>query len=82
MEFWLYSLGEAERNPVGEAQNEPNKDPFLKAPARKPPPWAVGSRGADWIAKRKALLMAIAIFIFLVPLFVPIILLALQSAVV
>ncbi len=65
VEFWLYTKVEAEKEPVGEERDEPNRNPYLSKPHRNPPPWAIGSRGLDWIQKRKMLAIAI-IIIFIV----------------
>jgi len=75
IEFWLLTAIEADKAPVGEAQSEPNQDPFLPNPHRNPPPWAVGTRGLTWLAKRKALLICICLIVVIVPILVPVIVL-------
>lgn len=74
IEYWAVALDEAVGAPVGEGQNEPNRDPHLPKPSRKPPPWALGSKllnTIDLLAKRKAMLMIICCLLIVVPLFVP-----------
>lgn len=60
IELWLLTKMESEKAPVGEAQEEPNKDPFLTPPKRNPPPWAVGSRALAWLEGRKLLIIIAA----------------------
>lgn len=55
LEMWLYTKSEARKNRVGEAQNEPNENPYLPKPHRNPPPWAVGTRALDFLGKYKML---------------------------
>ena len=43
MELHLLSKARAGEDPVGEAQREPNRNPYLPPPMRNPPPWAIGS---------------------------------------
>jgi len=74
VEFWLLTAIEADKAPVGEAQNEPNQDPFLPNPHRNAPPWAVGSRGLAWLAKRKAILIGLCVLIVAVAIIVPVVL--------
>lgn len=77
VELWALAREQADAAPVGEAQNAPNRDPYLAPPARKPPPWAVGSRllnGLDLFAKRKALLMTVCFLVVVLPLLVPMVL--------
>jgi len=71
IEMWLLSATEADRQPVGEAQEEPNQDPYLPDPKRNPPPWALGTRGLDWLQKRKALMVCVVICLFVLPLVIP-----------
>lgn len=65
VEFYLVSSEEAERRPVGEAQNEPNRDPFLPRPDRNPPPWAIGSKFLNFLEdlSKKKLLIALMILL-------------------
>jgi hypothetical protein len=64
IEFWLLTETEADKAPVGEAQNEPNRDPYLKEPKRKPPPWAIGTKGLAALGRWKTLIMiAIALVV-------------------
>ncbi len=81
LEMWLLTASEADRNPVGEAQAEPNVDPFLPDPARNPPPWAVGTRGLDWLAKRKTLVLCIALCLIILPIVIPVLVVQLKSAI-
>eukprot|EP00469_Lotharella_globosa_P005541 CAMPEP_0167793706 /NCGR_PEP_ID=MMETSP0111_2-20121227/13347_1 /TAXON_ID=91324 /ORGANISM="Lotharella globosa, Strain CCCM811" /LENGTH=1364 /DNA_ID=CAMNT_0007686929 /DNA_START=58 /DNA_END=4149 /DNA_ORIENTATION=+ len=48
LEMAMYTKAAAEERPAGEAQNEPNVDPYLPNPKRNAPPWAVGTRALDW----------------------------------
>jgi hypothetical protein len=63
VEFWLLTETEADKNPVGEAQNEPNREPFLRDPKRNPPPWAYGTKGLNALGKWKKLIMFLLIVI-------------------
>jgi hypothetical protein len=67
LELWLLPKQDAKHAPVGEAQDQPNQDPFLPAPARRPPPWAVGSRAMGWLGRRKMLMLLALIVIVVVP---------------
>jgi hypothetical protein len=79
--FWLYTAEEAEKSPVGEAQNEPNRDPWLADPKRNLPPWAVGSRGLDWLGKRKAMIICLIAIVVVVPILFPLLVTFLKSSV-
>jgi hypothetical protein len=79
LQFWLYTAVEADKAPVGEAQEEPNKDPYLAPPKRNRPPWAVGSRTLDLFARQKMLVIAICIAIVVLPVLVPIFLSSAKS---
>lgn len=60
IELWLVSKIHADKTPVGEGQEEPNREPFLPTPAREAPPWAVASRGLDWLANQRLYMMIAA----------------------
>eukprot|EP00808_Paulinella_micropora_P015579 g21631.t1 len=53
VQFNLKTAADADAVPVGEAQNEPNRDPFLPPPFRNAPPWAFGTRGLQLFERRK-----------------------------
>lgn len=76
VEYWLLTDTEADKAPVGEAQNEPNRDPFLREPKRNLPPWAIGSKGLGWLQARRKLIMMIIICCVVIPAVVPIIIFA------
>eukprot|EP01006_Ploeotia_vitrea_P045078 TRINITY_DN66894_c5_g6_i1.p1 TRINITY_DN66894_c5_g6~~TRINITY_DN66894_c5_g6_i1.p1 ORF type:complete len:1357 (-),score=756.79 TRINITY_DN66894_c5_g6_i1:54-4124(-) len=73
-EFWLLTQTEADQFPVGEAQDEPNRMPYLPDPKRNPPPWAVGTRGMDWLAKRKRLIACLCVIGLVGPILLPLVL--------
>lgn len=79
VEYWLLTDTEADKAPVGEAQNEPNRDPFLRDPKRNLPPWAIGSKGLGWLQRRKGLILCLIICGVLIPLFIPVILVAVKG---
>lgn len=68
IELWLYTLTEAQKRPAGVAQEQPNVDPYLPPPLRNPPPWAIGTRGMAWFARRRLILMIIVSIVILIPL--------------
>ena len=67
---------------VGEAQNEPNRDPYLPDPQRNPPPWAIGSRSLEWVAKRKGLVIVLLALVVILPIVIPLLIPALKNAIV
>jgi len=71
VEFWLVTQVEAEQNPVGEGQREPNRDPYLPNPKRNLPPWAIGSKGLLWLQQRKMLIICLCVSLVLLPVLVP-----------
>mmetsp|Transcript_24644 Transcript_24644/g.34257 ORF Transcript_24644/g.34257 Transcript_24644/m.34257 type:complete len:1388 (+) Transcript_24644:81-4244(+) len=79
LEMQMLTKAYAEENPAGEAQNEPNVDPFLPNPKRNSPPWAVGSRALDWLANRRALVICIAATVIVGALFIPVLYVAFAS---
>eukprot|EP00474_Spongospora_subterranea_P005176 CRZ05634.1 hypothetical protein [Spongospora subterranea] len=77
IELWAVAREEADGSPVGEGQNAPNRDPYLPAPSRKPPPWAVGSRllnTLELFGRRKNLLVMLCCILVAFPLLVPLVL--------
>lgn len=76
VEFWLLTNIEADKQPVGEAQSEPNENPYLPMPHRNPPPWAVGSRMMDAMSGQRMLMIACALMMLLGAIAVPSVLLA------
>ena len=56
VEFWLVTAVHAEANPVGEAQDEPNQEPFLAKPRRNAAFSALTS-GFDAFQRRRMLLL-------------------------
>ena len=78
IEFSLLTETEADKTPVGEAQNEPNRDPVLRDPSRNAPPWALGTKAFAAMAKWKKVLMITAVILIVlgvaVALIVPIVL--------
>lgn len=79
-ELRMYTKVCAEENPAGEAQNEPNRDPYLPNPKRNAPPWAVGTRGLEWLASRQKIIVILIVAVLLLALFLPILLISLQSS--
>mmetsp|Transcript_4252 Transcript_4252/g.6336 ORF Transcript_4252/g.6336 Transcript_4252/m.6336 type:complete len:1428 (-) Transcript_4252:52-4335(-) len=73
VQFTLLTKAEADDRPVGEAQNEPNRDPFLPDPKREPPPWAIYSRAVAYFANIRGRLIALAIFLVILALLGPVI---------
>ena len=68
---------EADVDPVGEAQNEPNKNPYLAPPQRNPPPYQVLSGGLYFLLMLSRLKYVIFGLLFLCiagPLIIPIVL--------
>jgi hypothetical protein len=66
IEFWMLPVNEADLSPVGEAQYEPNRDPYLAPPSRNPPRWAVGTRGLNALDRYKYIALAIIVVIILI----------------
>jgi len=71
VEYWLLTSQEADLAPVGEAQGDPNRDPYLPDPARNPPPWAVGTRGLNSLERYKYILLCVCILIIAIPIAAP-----------
>mmetsp|Transcript_8495 Transcript_8495/g.16195 ORF Transcript_8495/g.16195 Transcript_8495/m.16195 type:complete len:1348 (-) Transcript_8495:95-4138(-) len=63
IELWLYSNTEAKKTPAGEAQSEPNVDPYLPNPHRNPPPWALGSLGFNFFGKYKVIIILVLLLV-------------------
>ncbi|GAB5373084.1 hypothetical protein AAMO2058_001719700 [Amorphochlora amoebiformis] len=80
LEMTMYTKTEADENPAGEAQNEPNIDPYLPNPKRNAPPWAVGTRALDFLAGRRKLVLCLCIVIILLALFFPILYIAITAS--
>lgn len=72
LEFWLYNKIAADKTPVGEAQNEPNVEPYLPSPHRNPPPWAVGSRMLGWMDGMKMMILCAVVFVIILAVAVPV----------
>lgn len=62
---------DADNDPVGEKQDEPNQNPYLPAPKRNPPPYAVISGGLAGflalMAKLKLLIILVVILAVGIP---------------
>jgi len=63
----------AEEHPVGEAQNEPNRLPFLPNPKRNAPPWALGSRALEAFANYRNTIFCIVTVILIAAICIPIV---------
>ncbi|GAB5369643.1 hypothetical protein AAMO2058_001422700 [Amorphochlora amoebiformis] len=72
VQFNLLTKAEADERHVGEAQNEPNRDPFLPNPKRAPPPWALYSRAVEYFEQRKAFFIRLAVLSVILVLLIPI----------
>jgi len=81
IELWLLSQAEADLEPVGEAQSEPNRKPPLRKPDRNLPPWMVGSRTLNWLQRRRNVTLMICLAVCLLPLLIPIMLQILKSTI-
>lgn len=81
LEFALVTAIEAEQNPVGEAQREPNVNPFLPDPKRNPPPWAVGTRALDMLQRRRMIAICVCLSLLTLPILFRFVLSKLASAV-
>ena len=81
IELWLYTRVEAEQHPAGEAQNEPNKDPYLPDPLRKPPPWAVGTKGLNMLGRHRMLILCLIVTAILLAILGPFLYTRMQGAV-
>mmetsp|Transcript_22475 Transcript_22475/g.33520 ORF Transcript_22475/g.33520 Transcript_22475/m.33520 type:complete len:1427 (+) Transcript_22475:66-4346(+) len=70
----IWTQAEASDYPVGEAQNEPNRLPFLANPKRNLPPWAIGSRALDYLSSMRLriilLLLVLLALVIVTPLIV------------
>lgn len=65
---------DADADPVGEAQNEPNKNPYLNPPKRNPAPYQVLSQGLMCLAmlgKAKYLIAVGILLCILGPILIP-----------
>lgn len=80
MQFSLLTKAEADDKPVGEAQEEPNRDPFLPNPKRELPPWAVYSRTVAYFNRMRGRLYAALALLVLVFFTVPIALVTLSNS--
>lgn len=66
VEFWLLTDTEADKTPVGEAREEPNRDPYLHDPQRNLPPWALASKGLAAMARWKKILLYFALALVII----------------
>ncbi|GAB5368390.1 hypothetical protein AAMO2058_001315100 [Amorphochlora amoebiformis] len=73
VEAAVYTKAEAEEFPVGEAQKEPNRLPFLANPKRNAPPWALGTRALDYLGAQRLKIIITLIILLLVAIAVPIV---------
>jgi len=64
---------------VGEAQKEPNRDPYLPVPYRHIPPWALGTKTLQWLSEKKMLLVIICLLIVVLPFLLPLLFNALKK---
>ncbi len=79
VEASLYTKTEAEEFKVGEAQNEPNRLPYLANPKRNPPPWAIGSRALDYFAAQRTKIIILCTVCLLLVIAVPLVFVALTA---
>lgn len=73
---------DARNDPVGESQNEPNKNPYLPAPKRNPAPYQVLSGGLAFLVmlgKLKWLILAVVLIAILIPVVGPMLIVALNG---
>jgi hypothetical protein len=70
-EATIVNKSDADNDPVGEKQDEPNQNPYLPAPKRNPPPYAVLSGAlagfAELLKKLKYLILLVIILAVGIP---------------
>jgi hypothetical protein len=72
IELRLRKSFDADLDPVGEAQSEPNHDPYLARPDRNPAPWQVATKGLNALERMRTLLIILCVVITLIVIIVPI----------